>query len=274
MAPVHEDHGCLGMNDATTRPHEARITPYDDVVDAYNLTILTEMGDWSLDGTGDLVMTKDGDPQHGDIAYNGLFRLVQMWRYSEPHLRYLFATVDGMLSQRTALDDALNAVGDKAHEEMMRGHGMPSGAFGEALHDVLDRQAAAVFGAGIYAGSLMLMPSTVLLRLRDDIEGKKQWTTVGPFFNGHSVGAIIEAGANGFRHADEWAKTQPPTTQQKRSQDIIEGTLHGRPQPDEGSPGACVELLAVLSGGTFEGLASNVFAFAHNLATEARSKAP
>ncbi|WP_027554663.1 hypothetical protein [Bradyrhizobium sp. Cp5.3] len=219
-------------------------------------------------------MTRDGDIQHGDIAYNGLFRLVQMWRYSEPHLRYLFATMGGMLSQRNALDDALNAVGDNVHEEMMRGHGMPSSAFGEALHDVLDRQAAAVFGAGIYAGSLMLMLSTVLLRLKDDIQGKEQWTTVRPFFNGHSVGAIIEAGANGFRHADEWAKTRPPTTQQKRSQDIIEAALYGRPPPDDSSPGACVELLAVLGGGTFEGLASNVFAFAHNLATEARAKVP
>lgn len=250
---------------------DIKARPYDEMVETYNLTILTEMGDWSLDGS-DLVTTKDGDPQHGDIAYNGLFRLVQMWRYSEAHLRYLFATVDEMQSQRRALDDDLNAVGEKAHEEIMRGHGLPSSAFGEAFHDVLDRQDAAAFGAGIYAGLLMLMLSTMLLRLRDDIQGKEQWTTVGPFFNGHSVGAIIEAGANGFRHADEWAKTRPPTTQQKRSQDIIEGALHGRPQPDESSPGACVELVALLSGGTFEGAASNVFAFAHHLAAEARAK--
>lgn len=264
----------LGMTDATAQRLAAHITPYDDVVDAYKLTILKEAGDWSLDDTGDLVVTKDGDPQHGDRAYNGLFRLVQMWRYSEPHLRYLFATVNDQMSQHTSLDDDLNAVGERAHEEIMRGQRMPSRAFGEAFHDVLDRQAAAVFGAGIYAGSLMLMLSALLLRLRDDIEGKQQWTTAGPFFNGHSIGAIIEAGANGFRHADEWAKTQPPTPQQKRSQDIIEGALHGRPKPDEGSPGACVELLAVLSRGTFEGLATNVFAFAHNLAMEARSKVP
>jgi hypothetical protein len=217
-------------------------------------------------------MTKDGDPQHGDIAYNGLLRLVQMWRYSEPHLRYLFATVDDMLSQRSALDDALNTVGEKAHEEMMRGHGMPSSAFGEALHEVLDRQAAAAFGAGIYAGSLMLMLSTVLLRLRDDMGGKDHWSKVGPFFNGQSTGVIIEAGANGFRHADEWAKTYPPTARQKSSQDVISAALSGRPEPDEGSPGACVELLAALSGGTFEGLASNVFAFAQNLAFGVRQR--
>ncbi|QOG22254.1 MULTISPECIES: hypothetical protein [Bradyrhizobium] len=252
------------------RAGDIKARPYDEIVETYNLTILTEMGDWSLDGTGDLVTTKDGDPQHGDIAYNGLFRLVQMWRYSEAHLRYLFATVDEMQSQRRALDDDLNAVGNKAHEEIMRGHRMPSGAFGAALHDVWDRQAAAVFGAGIYAGSLMLMLSTVLLRLRDDIEGKRYWSMMGPSVSGHSIGAIIEAGANGFRHADEWAKTHPPTPQQKRSQDIIAAALSERREPDEGSPGACVELLAVLSGGTFEGLATNVFTFAHNLAVRCR----
>jgi hypothetical protein len=85
---------------------EAR--PYDEGVEAYNLTILRDAGDWSLADTGDLVMTRNGDIQLGDIAYNGLFRLVQMWRYSEPHLRYLFATVDNMRSERSALDDALN----------------------------------------------------------------------------------------------------------------------------------------------------------------------
>ncbi|MCG2642435.1 MULTISPECIES: hypothetical protein [Bradyrhizobium] len=249
---------------------DIKARPYDEMVETYNLSILTEAGDWSLDATGDLVMTKDGDLQHGDLAYNGLFRLVRMWRYSEPHLRYLYATVNDQMSQHAALDDDLNAVGEKAHEEIMRGQCIPSRAFGEALHDVLDQQAAAVFGAGIYAGSLMLMLSTVLLRLRDDIEGKRCWSTVGPSINGHSIGAIVEAGANGFRHADEWAKTRPPTAQQKRSQDIIEGALHGRPQPNEGSPGACVELLAVLSGGTFEGLATNVFTFAHNLAVRCR----
>jgi hypothetical protein len=154
----------------------------------------------------------------------------------------------------------------------MHGHRMPSSAFGAALHDVWDQQTAAAFGAGIYAGSLMLMLSALLLRLRDDIRGREQWNTVGPFFNGHSIGIIIESGANGFRHADEWAKNRPPNTQQKRSQDIIEQALHGRPQHDESSPGGCVELLALLSGGTFEGLASNMFAFAHNLAAEARSR--
>lgn len=249
------------------------VSPFDSIVDAYDLLILKEVGDWSIGDDGDdLVSTKDGDPQHGDIAYNGLFRLVQMWRYSEPHLRFLFAALKETLAHRIALDDDLNAVGEKAHAEIMRGHRMPSREFGEAMHDVLDRQAGATFGAGIYAGSLMIMLSTLLLRLRDDINGRVDWIEARPLFNGHSVGAIIEAGANGFRHADEWAKTHPPTPQQKRSQDIIAGVLSSHPPPDGGSPGACVELLRLLSADDFQGLATNVFTFAHALALKVRSR--
>lgn len=122
------------------------VAAYDSIVDAYDLLILKEVGDWSIDDGGGLVMTEDGSPQQRDIAHNGLFRLVQMWRYSEPHLRFLFAALKETLAQRVASDDALNAVGEKAHAEVMRGHRMPSHEFGEALHDVLDRQAGATLG--------------------------------------------------------------------------------------------------------------------------------
>jgi hypothetical protein len=66
-----------------------RVPPsYEEVVQRYNLTILMASGDWSFTN-GDLTLTKDGDIQHGDIAYSGLHRLVETWRYNDPHLRYL-----------------------------------------------------------------------------------------------------------------------------------------------------------------------------------------
>lgn len=258
------------MTDTTTQPDEACITPYDDVVDAYNLAILKEVGDWSLDDTGDLVLTKDGDIKVGDTAYNGLFRLVQTWRFSEVHLRYLFATMNKMLAWHESLGDRMNAIGVDRHARMMGGHFGPDDTFAEAFHDVCDQQATAIFGAGIYGGSLMLMLSGALLRLRDDIDGKMNWTKVGPLFNGYSVGEIVEAGANGFRHAHEWANSPVPTARQKPSREIITGALLGRPVSDESGPGRCVELLHLLSRGDFEGLATNIFAFAHSLALNAR----
>jgi hypothetical protein len=258
------------MTDTLAQHEEVRVAPYDAIVDAYNLTILQDVGDWSLEN-GDLAMTKDGDIKVGDAAYNGLFRLVQIWRFSEAHLQYLFATMNKMLAWRERLDDNMNALGEEklARFNPERSFG-PDPDFSAAFNDIRDQQATATFGAGIYAGSLMLMLSGALLRLKDDIDTKDDWTKVGPFFNNHSVGRIVEAGANDFRHADEWTKTRVPTSRQKRSQEIIEGALIGRPTPDEGSPGRCVELLQLLSRGDFEGLASNVFTFAHNLAIKVR----
>jgi hypothetical protein len=251
-------------------PDDPPIAPYDDVIDAYDLIILKEIGDWSLDDTGDLLLTKDGEPQHGDIAYSGLFRLVQMWRFSEPHVRRLFDAMGNTLALQRSLGDKLNEVGEARHarfspETFLK----PDPEFTNAFHDICDQQASASFGAGIYAGSLMLMLSAMLLRLRDDMAADS-WSKVGPHYNGYSLGAIIEAGANGFRHADEWAKNPHPTPQQKRSQIVIASALSSRPPLDEGSPGGCVELLRLLSGDNFEALAAHVFRFAHNLAVTAR----
>lgn len=215
-------------------------------------------------------MTKDGDPQHGDIAYNGLFRLVQTWRVCEAHLRSLFDAMTGALAWRESLNDKMNALGEARHAQISSSSYLPSPEFGEAFNEICDQQASAAFGAGIYAGSLMLMLSGMLLRLRDDIAAKNNWTHAGPLYNGYSVGAIIEAGANGFRHADEWAKTRIQTSQQKRSQVVIAAALSGRPLPDDSSPGGCVELLRLLSGETFDGLAKKVFEFAHELARKQR----
>jgi hypothetical protein len=191
------DHrGYLEVNDTAPQRDELQVRPYDDIVDTYGLTILQEAADWSLED-GDLAMTKDGDIKVGDTAYDGLFRLVQTWRFSEAHLRYLFGTMKKMGALQEGLDERMNTIGE---ERMARfnpeTHLKPDPVFAAAFNDICDQQATAIFGAGIYAGSLMLMLSGALLRLRDDIGGKEDWTKAGPLFNGHSLGQIVEAGAN------------------------------------------------------------------------------
>jgi hypothetical protein len=238
---------------------------YEEVVQRYNLTILMASGDWSFTN-GDLTLTKDGDIQHGDIAYSGLHRLVETWRYNDPHLRYLFETANEMLARGESL---LNAIG----QESIDGNGRPDfDQFAAAFNAIREDQGIATFGAATYSGCLMIVLSGALLRFKDDIGAKGEWNRTEPSFNTHSVGAIIAASANGFRHADEWAKTHPPTERQKSSQDIITGALSGLPAPDELSPGRCVEVLHLLSGGNFERLGSNIFTFAHNLACKIRSR--
>ena len=244
---------------------------YEEVVQRYNLTLLMADGDWSLTN-GDLTMTKDGDIQHGDVAYSGLHRLVELWRYNEPHLRYLFDTANEMFARGESLHQKLNAIGPQS----MGGHGrVDFEQFAAEFNAIREEQGVATFGAATYSGCLMLVVSGALLRFKDDIDAKKgEWNEPEPRFNTHSVGAIIVAAANGFRHAHEWAKTDPPTpqqkAQQKASQDVINGALSGLPPPDELSPGRCVEVLHLLSKGHFEQLAFNVFAFAHNLASKRR----
>lgn len=248
------------------------VRPYDEVVDAYGLTILQAPGGWSI-AEGGLAQTKDGDFKVGDDAYSSLFRLVQTWRFSLSHVERLFDDMLAMLALRERLDDEMNRIGEARHEQMMQSSHCRGSDYGDALNDVWERQDAATVGASVYAGSVMLMLSGAVLRFKDDIGGKSVWTRVGPFFNGHSVGAVIEASANGFRHADEWAKATRPTAQQKRSQDVIKEALGELWDPDEPSPGRCVEILRLLSGGSFEGLAASVFSFAHNLANSMRDGA-
>jgi hypothetical protein len=241
---------------------------YEEVVQRYNLAMLMAGGDWSFEN-GDLTMTKDGDIQHGDIAYSSLHRLVEMWRYNEPHLRYLFETANEMLARGESLRQKTNAIG----QDSIDAHGRPDfDQFAAAFNAIREDQGVATFGAATYSGCLMIVLSGALLRFKDDNDAKDEWDRTEPCFNTHSVGAIIAAAANGFRHADEWAKTRPPTKRQKASQDIINGALSGLPAPDELSPGRCAEVIHLLSGGDFERLASNVFTFAHNLACKIRSR--
>jgi hypothetical protein len=96
--------------------------------------------------------------------------------------------------------------------------------------------------------------------------------TAGPLLNLSSVGSIVAASANGFRHADEWAKTNPPTDQQRVSQDVLNGVLGSCPLPEETSPGRCVEVLRLLGREEFEALTFNIFAFAHTLALKVRAR--
>jgi len=245
-------------------PNDMSAPPYDHIVQAYSLSILDGPGDWTLKD-GDLALTKDGDPITGDLAYNGLFRFVQTWRYNTAHLRYLFDTMTEMIAWRTSLDEKANAFGKTSSGQFLE--------FAELLGVILEEQRVATFGATTYSGCLILVLSGALLRLKDDLDAEGEWSTTGPFFNSNSVGAIVVAAANGFRHADEWVKTHPPDKRQRPSQDVLNGALAGGPLSDETSPGRCVEVLQLLSGGEFEGLASNIFAYAHNLALKVRGRA-
>jgi hypothetical protein len=247
---------------------------YDDIVNTYGMDILTVPGDFSI-VAGDLAMTKDGDFKMGDTTYNGLFRLVQAWRYNVHHLRFLFEMMHAMSVHRRRLDDKMNRIGEERHARFsINAYLQPDPIFAEAFHAVTDERGTAEFGFGTFAGCLVMLLSGSLLRFKDDIDASaNDWTRAEPLFNGVSLGQVVVAAANGFRHDDEWAKTRPPTPKQKVSQDIIVRALQGRPAPEHRTPGRCAEVLGMLSqDGNFERLAANLFAFAHNVALSHRSR--
>jgi hypothetical protein len=253
------------MSQSNPQTIEGTAPSLDEIVEAYDLTILRGPGDWTITDDGGLDLTKDGDAVRGDVAFNGLVRLVETWRYNAGHLRYLFDTMARMIAWRTALDERTNAIGPTSGKQFLE--------LAATLGAILEDQRVAEFGAITYSGCLMIVLSGGLLRLKDDLGATaNEWKTTGPLFNSRSVGSIVVASANGFRHADEWAKTQSPTKKQRASQDVLNGVLGSCPLTEGKSPGRCAEVLQLLSSGEFETLASNIFAFAHNIALRVRER--
>jgi hypothetical protein len=193
-------------------PHQART--FEEIVQAYGLTILQEPADWSLEN-GDLALTPDGDIKVGTTAYNSLFRLVQLWRYNEPHLRYLFDAANDMLRWCALLKEELNAIGFDRRAVMSTDPWAGFERFAEAFRSTTDTRGIAHFGSNTYAGCLLIALSNALLRFRTDIAAGEAWKSASPSFNGYSVGRIIVAAANGYRHEDEWSKTQELDDRQK-----------------------------------------------------------
>jgi hypothetical protein len=131
---------------------------YHYIVHAYDLTMLKESADFSLEN-GDLALTKDGDVKIGDNAYNGLFRLVQTWRYNVQHLRYLFETMKEMLSGVQRAKQEINSLTVARSARLVRGDApdVGFGAFTAALLPVFDDKRIASLGAATYGGCLILV---------------------------------------------------------------------------------------------------------------------
>jgi hypothetical protein len=131
--------------------------------------------------------------------------------------------------------------------------------------------AANMLGSDSCAGAILLNLTGFLQALRDDINtARLDWEGTAPLIHGHSVGAVLAAASNYFRHWDEWRKTSPPTTRQATSIDVLNAVLDsaGLKQSTQrllGVEGICTKILDVLSEGDFEKLSERVFAFANGL---------
>jgi hypothetical protein len=214
--------------------------------------MLQAPADWSI-VDGDLAMHA-GDVQVGDLCYNALYRLVVLWRYNELHLRQLLSTVGEMSDRHAESHREFEQLGDRHNRGSASNPWDGFDDFAKAFREASDEEGLAHFGAHNYAGCLLIVLSNILQRFRSDIGAPAAWKIAEPIFNGFSVGSIVVAAANGYRHEDEWAKASELDHRQKTSLDVITGCLVGRTAATESTLARCAEIILLLSGGEFDAL--------------------
>ncbi len=247
---------------------------YEDVVKTYKIAILEQPADWSVDDR-DHARTSDGDIKLGDSVYSALSRLVRLWCYNETHFRYLFEAAREMIGRHSQLADEIDDIANKRAGELAANPMVSIDEFAKALHAHADSEGLVYFGANTYAGCLMVALGNALQRFKSDLDVGPAWETAGPTFGGYSVGSIVVAAANGYRHENEWAiqlaSTGKLKEHQKPSHNVIAGALAGSSIAEISGVARIPEIVQLLSNGDFERLTLNVFDFAKNVANAAAS---
>jgi hypothetical protein len=251
-----------------TDPIAPRDVPeYDALVEKHGLSLLMEPGDFSL-VNGDLRLTKDGDLQVGDATYSAMFRLVQAWRFSRPHLAQVFALSLEMAEARRRHAEQTEKIALQTHNAY--DPAAPAQDHLAPLREAFEASEAIELGQKLYAGCAMLVVDGMLRRFCDDVAAGDAWLAAEPKFNGISFGSFVIASANSFRHADEWAKTRLPKKRQRTSQDVLKQALAWSPWNNLAEAFDCVKALEALSNGwDFGRLESNLLTFGHNVALAA-----
>lgn len=242
---------------------------YDEIVDRFSLDVLQQPGDLVL-VDGDLALTRSGDLMLNSVEYSALFRVAQEWRYNTPTMHYLFDTAFNMQHRKQEIENAINCVFDQKYDPRISSLS-PDPASVAKYHELNDEKDALKISALACSSTIVMILSRTLLAMQDDMQATKdQWETSGNLIHGHSVGTILWAAANNFRHNDEWFKTRPPTPQQLKSIKVLADALQ-EPIAENGEGhrlyrDICHEILELLSNGDFNKLAMFVLGFANAFA--------
>jgi hypothetical protein len=241
----------------------------EEIVTKFNLEILKSPADLVV-RNGDIAMTKSGDLMLNDEHYSAMRRFVSTWRFNAPMLKSLFDLTMAVSLRSKDLKRSLDQVAD--HHLGSNHKPFPPGSTAFSRRLALNEEIAAnMLGSDSCAGAILLNLTGFLQALRDDINtARLDWEGTAPLIHGHSVGAVLAAASNYFRHWDEWRKTSPPTTRQATSIDVLNAVLDsaGLKQSTQrllGVEGICTKNLDVLSEGDFDKLSERVFAFANGL---------
>lgn len=252
---------------------EPYIVPtYDAVVERNSITVLLTPGDLTL-RNGDIAVTRRGDLMLNDEIYSALVRFVQFWRHNFPTLRTLFDSVVRSHEDEERATAEMDRLGSLTWEPAQG----PLGNLGvTAFHALNERIDATRESRGIYAGTITLVIDRALQTLKEDLGAKEYYCAAGPQFQGRSVGEVLVASGNNFRHADEWLIAPPPYSLQMKSVNVLSDVLQ-EPIPDSGSirgfaRNVGAEILDVLSDRDFRRLETVVFAFVNDLAAKVRAQ--
>jgi hypothetical protein len=235
------------------------VPSYEDIVECYSIDLLRQPGDLQLTATGDIAV-HDGDLKLGNDQYNGMFRLAQAWRFNAPTIRGLFDLVIAAGDARAHL----NAEQERTLECVFATNW--SGASVREYHSKNDEIGANEIGEAACAGALFVILNNILSRFRNDLKtNREQWVNGGSLTNGVSLGALIGAAANNFRHCDEWRRTTPPTQQQLASMEVLWKALAIPRQIIREN--VCPQALKAISNGNYDQLGRNLFEFAKDVAS-------
>jgi hypothetical protein len=191
------------------------------------------------------------------VEFGAMFALVDGWRFNEPTLRFLFGRVFEMRRRHDELTASFNT------QQFQGGpiYFTPRAPFGIDDHGVLgaaDEIAAHDLGATAYAGAVVLVLTGLLQACKADMKATSdEWNGSGPLIEGCSIGAVLAASANNFRHNDEWLKNRAhPTDPQLASIRVLAAAFR-EPIATDGanhalSRNVCPETLQLLSDGSFD----------------------
>ena len=234
---------------------------YREIAVRYDLGSLKVGGDFTQTPTGYLETTVDGDIKLGNTQHNALHRLVVRWQMEAPMLASMFDAVLGSEEKRQDYKAMIDALVSR--------RGLDAESV-EEFHRLREAIGVNQMGPGNAAGAIAVALNNMLRREWVDLGEPATWDSAGDKLCGHSFGSVVEATSNNYRHADEWARHDPPTRQQLESIRVIADVLGTALSPDGSRHpfrgNICPKVLLAISGGSFETLADGFFGFSRVLA--------
>ncbi len=244
-----------------------------DVIAKYGLTALRSGADLAVSESGDLALNKEGYPRIGSVAHDAMHRLTESWRWNAPALRTMFVAGLELREDYARFNAEREAVmsqplipGEFSHLSQIAG-----------FHAAFDGMASSAVSQSAIAGAIIVVLASILQRFKNALgDCEDDWKIGNPKFNGVSLGDLIAAAANSFRHADEWVEANHAgefNDRQARSINVLrQAWVIGINSFVFDAAPICMVVLERIASGDFENLARSVLGFANELTLKAKER--